>query len=455
MSTGLIIRRALCTNLRGPRSRSASCHSRYAAKELYSRSTYQISLTKTNGYNFTSICCYSTQNGRQWKTIDNQSFKPSKNSFTLMSYNILAQHYIDSQPSLYRNHNPDSLQWTHRFDVLKQEIDDISPDILCLQEVQQSHLSEISAHFNDQGYDTSLFKKRTGLQVDGCAIFFKKHLFDLIEFHFVDYFQPEIKILNRCNVAVIAKFALKSKPDINFVVSTTHLLFNPKRHDIRLAQCSVLLAELDRIARDDVNQCKTVPIILTGDFNVKQESEVFRLIIGEDIVPSKVFEKMNFRFGQNRQNLLPREIGISDHCQHIDVAENLNRYQTALRTSAQNANCESRIVQQRVISDEEIDKSDLPFDTGVIKHHLNLLPTICPTKPVVIDEKHASTYHNKWIMVDYIFFSEANNASSTSKLQLLENYQLPNAFECFSNGTIPNHQLGSDHYSVAARFSIE
>lgn len=132
-------------------------------------------------------------------------------------------------------------------------------------------------------------------------------------------------------MAIIAKFALKSKPSTSFVVSTTHLLFNPKRHDIRLAQIQVLLAELDRVARDDVEQEQTVPIILTGDFNIQQNSEVFRLIIGEHIVPGNLFAKMNFQFGRHNRNLLPREMGISDDCQHLDVVVNSNRYQTAVR----------------------------------------------------------------------------------------------------------------------------
>lgn len=132
-------------------------------------------------------------------------------------------------------------------------------------------------------------------------------------------------------MAIIAKFALKSKPDTKFVVSTTHLLFNPKRHDIRLAQIQVLLAELDRIARDEHQHNQTIPIILTGDFNIQQNSEVFRLIIGESIKPETLFGKMNFRFGSNFKNLLPREMGISDNCQHLDVVVNSNRYQTTVR----------------------------------------------------------------------------------------------------------------------------
>lgn len=134
-------------------------------------------------------------------------------------------------------------------------------------------------------------------------------------------------------MAIIAKFAVKSKPESNFVVSTTHLLFNPKRHDIRLAQIQVLLAELDRVARDEINPRQTLPIILTGDFNIQQSSEVFRLIIGEHIAPGNLFAKMNFQFSKMNKNLLPREMGISDDCQHLDVVVNSNRYQTTVRNS--------------------------------------------------------------------------------------------------------------------------
>lgn len=115
------------------------------------------------------------------------------------------------------------------------------------------------------------------------------------------------------------------------MVSTTHLLFNPKRHDIRLAQMQVLLAELDRIARDNAQQQHIAPIILTGDFNIQQNSEVFRLIIGESVTPSDLFDKMDFKFGNANRNLLPHEMGISDECQHFDVVVNSNRYQTAVR----------------------------------------------------------------------------------------------------------------------------
>lgn len=195
MSNSLLFRRAFYSTLRCERRRSASCHGRIKAATATAASTNALVSRSTDPWSALCHCMYSTQHGRYWKTaVDENHQHSSATTFTLMSYNILAQHHIDSQPSLYHSHQSDALCWTHRFEALKREIDEISPDILCLQELQQSHLTEIANHFHALGYDASLFKKRTGLQVDGCAIFFKKNLFDLIEYHFVDYFQPDIKV---------------------------------------------------------------------------------------------------------------------------------------------------------------------------------------------------------------------------------------------------------------------
>lgn len=136
--------------------------------------------------------------------------------------------------------------------------------------------------------------------------------------------------MNRCNVAVIGKLALKSEPDKQFVISTTHLLFNPKRIDVRLAQIQVLLAELDRIARDDRAFHRMRPIILTGDFNAQHNSDEFRLLIGKEVDPARLFNQTQLHSG-DRKRFLPLALGISDSCQHLDVHMNGDRSQTAVR----------------------------------------------------------------------------------------------------------------------------
>ena len=100
------------------------------------------------------------------------------------------------------------------------------------------------------GYD-GIFKKRTGDNVDGVAIYFKKKIFDLVDYTSVEYFQPGIDVLNRHNVGLIAKLAVKRQTENeqqHVVVATTHLLFNPKRHDVKLAQMQLLLTELERFS---------------------------------------------------------------------------------------------------------------------------------------------------------------------------------------------------------------
>jgi protein angel len=64
------------------------------------------------------------------------------------------------------------------------------------------------------------------------------------------------------------------------VVCTTHLLYNPRRQDIRLAQVQVLLAELDRHAQkfDEKGQKTYLPVIITGDFNLQPYSAPYNLI---------------------------------------------------------------------------------------------------------------------------------------------------------------------------------
>lgn len=81
----------------------------------------------------------------------------------------------------------------------------------------------------------------------------------------------------------MCKFELRNDPKVRFVVATTHLLYNPKRQDIRLAQVQILLAELNRIAKAETANGH-LPIILSGDFNLEPHSVPYNLIVnGESI----------------------------------------------------------------------------------------------------------------------------------------------------------------------------
>lgn len=132
-------------------------------------------------------------------------------------------------------------------------------------------------------------------------------------------------------MAIVARFALQSNHNVQFVVATTHLLFNPRRTDVRLAQVQVLLAELDRIAH---NGQSSIPIILSGDFNLQPNSEPFRLITGKSVHIDKLMLQRKILHGgdsvKSMRQLLPNELGISDNCQHYDVIVHKQRHRTAV-----------------------------------------------------------------------------------------------------------------------------
>lgn len=391
--------------------------------------------------------------------------------FRLMSYNILAQTLLERHEYLYHAHDSQFLNWPHRLNCIVREILTVQPAILCLQEVQESHLKEIEEALRPMNYEKPLYKKRTSHNYDdGCAIFYNAQYFELIEYHAVEYFQPNVKVsqvflviffgnnlksydlfvflqmLDKYNVAIIAKFASKWLENVEFVVATTHLLYNPRRDDIRTAQLQVLLAELDRMAVHSKTQ-EPLPIILTGDFNCLPFSQPYRLV----------------SHGHIASNNLPLRLGIMDDCQHFNVARNIDRENTALHNSNK-----AKPSTEKAKSDESNDCADaniptttdleqlgLPYNTGSLWHYLNFMPTLH-------SPELASTHQDKWIMVDFIFYTKYTRRTlgplgqppKYSTLKLIANYELPLICDCNAMGPIPNWVYGSDHYSMASEFVL-
>lgn len=260
-------------------------------------------------------------------------------------------------------------------------------------------------------------------------------------------------------MAIIAKFALKESPSTQFIVATTHLLYNPRRDDIRLAQTQILLAELDRMAYRQINlryrDRDPIPIIVTGDFNLQHFSESFRLINDGCV-------SLDCLHLKNRGILLPYELGITDNCQHFNVVQKDQRYATMLFNSERQKQQQQTPNQQNgghtLLDYRTMRESRLPFNTGRLTHNLNLTSAI--QRRTKDNRLAASTYHTQWITVDYIFYTkyrrQQRQPSSPlyTSLQLLEYLELPSVEECYENGPIPNAHIGSDHFSLAAKFVL-
>lgn len=383
------------------------------------------------------------RNTRKWINIDQTNMNPGF-IFTIFNYNILSQKLLETHSYLYEKSDRESLKWGNRLYNIVGEIFRTNPSILCCQEVQWNHLSQIENKLNCMNYGV-LFKKRTGDKCDGCAIFYKKDLFQLIEEHNVEFMQPGIELLNRENVAIIAKLCLKSDPSIKFLVVTTHLLYNPKREDVRLAQIQVLLAELDRHAQttEPSGEKTYIPVILTGDFNLKPFSAPFNLITNGELnyanLTSRtlIHSKASQTIQTNGRRLLPIKLGITDNCQHANEIK--------LYHSEQNK------VAQYEYEEIELTKETVNFfQTGTLRHSFDFKSVYHRNSE---QNSYVSTFQDQWILVDYIFYS--NEKSSNVKLELLNYLSLPTADDCERMKLrIPNQFLGSDHLSLAAQFKL-
>ena len=213
------------------------------------------------------------------------AFPPNSLKFTVLSYNVLAQQLLEEHTYLYKHVDPDSLDWERRSHRILREVKDAKADVLCLQEVQSDHFNSFFVpRLKHLGF-TGIYKKRTGNKPDGCAIFYRTSKFNLIDTISVEYCKPDVKLLDRDNIGLVALLTpkVKSSGDVPFLcVATTHLLYNPGRHDIKLAQLQLLFAELDHIAFKSSNGLSHNyhPVILTGDFNLTPDTSIYQFITG-------------------------------------------------------------------------------------------------------------------------------------------------------------------------------
>eukprot|EP00201_Polytomella_parva_P023606 CAMPEP_0175046718 /NCGR_PEP_ID=MMETSP0052_2-20121109/5186_1 /TAXON_ID=51329 ORGANISM="Polytomella parva, Strain SAG 63-3" /NCGR_SAMPLE_ID=MMETSP0052_2 /ASSEMBLY_ACC=CAM_ASM_000194 /LENGTH=311 /DNA_ID=CAMNT_0016310495 /DNA_START=427 /DNA_END=1358 /DNA_ORIENTATION=+ len=153
----------------------------------------------------------------------------------------------------FASHN--CLTWGSRLNSLTTLIREARPTILCLQEVEI--WEDVKKRLFPLGYD-GIFLKRTGDRQDGCATLWQS---DAFECAWIKEMYMDRRDL-RDNVALLVE--LKRRPlsylsdtfDEIFtttaatilpsvLVANTHVLFNPKRGQIKLGQLQAILAAID------------------------------------------------------------------------------------------------------------------------------------------------------------------------------------------------------------------
>uniref|UniRef100_A0A8C1NHF9 Angel homolog 2 (Drosophila) n=2 Tax=Cyprinus carpio TaxID=7962 RepID=A0A8C1NHF9_CYPCA len=365
--------------------------------------------------------------------------------FSVMSYNILSQDLLCDNTYLYRHCHPPILDWRHRYPNIIKELEQHSADIMCLQEVQEDHYNQqIKPSLESLGYHCE-YKRRTGLKPDGCAVVFKRERFSLVSCHPVEYFRRGIPLLDRDNVGLIVLLRPIDPHSslTNICVANTHLLYNPRRGDIKLAQLAVLLAEISRVAQlPDSSVC---PVLLCGDFNSVPWSPLYRFIKDsrleyDDLPIGKVSGQEENPRGQRILTvpIWPRSLGISQQCQY-----------------------ESRTTDSDL---RDLEQAELDgFTKPSIEHCLKLTSAYSHYLKESGHPEITTCHSRTAITVDYVFYSAALgdvmaqaecSVPPEKGLQLLGRLSLVGEDELQKVNGLPNQHNSSDHLPLLTRFRL-
>ncbi|XP_072720440.1 protein angel homolog 1 isoform X3 [Ciconia boyciana] len=419
-----------------------------------------------------------------------------------MSYNILAQDLVEQGLDLYLHCHPDVLNWNYRLPNLLQEIQHWDPDVLCLQEVQENHYWEqLEPTFKEMGF-ACFYKRRTGTKTDGCAVCYKHCRFQLISLSPVEYFRPGLDILNRDNVGLVLLLqpllpeGLDLKAVSPLCVANTHVLFNPRRGDIKLAQMALLLAEIDKIAK--TTEGSYYPVILCGDLNSVPDSPLYKFIRNGELsyhgMPAwKVSGQEDFSQQLYSRKLLaplwPSSLGVTDNCQYVTLCQpkKLGRRKYSrdflLQFRFCDVACERplQLVLLEGVTDAKPDRPAhwpkpaamvkdpdpqpfVPRSSGIIQHGLNLTSVYSHFLPQRGRPEVTTMPMGLGATVDYIFYSaepvENGNRGGRrlyqdGALKLLGRLSLLSEDVLLLANGLPNPFCSSDHLCLLASFGLE
>nr|XP_033793779.1 protein angel homolog 2 [Geotrypetes seraphini] len=407
------------------------------------------------------FCQHHRETDLQTRYINSEHLMHNEQfDFSVMSYNILSQDLLEDNSHLYNHCRKPVLIWRYRFPNILRELKELDADILCLQEVQEDHYrTQIRPSLESLGYQCE-YKMRTGRKPDGCAICFKLCKFTLLSSNPVEFYRQDIPLLDRDNIGLVLLLQPRLKgisPTI--CVANTHLLYNPRRGDIKLTQLAILLAEIAGVAlQKDGSFC---PIVLCGDFNSVPGSPLHSFIREgklnyEGLTIGKVSGQDQYPRGQRILSIpiWPPSLGISQSCVYVSV--------------------EKQNTESTVVTGEELNSADLENAseetspstkqvTSDLQHHFSLSSVYSHYLPESGIPEVTTCHSRSAVTVDYIFYSPAMADISPQPgvrdvsrgLKLLGRLALLTEQDLWRVNGLPNENNPSDHLPLLAKFRLE
>lgn len=212
----------------------------------------------------------------------------------------------------------EALTWECRKYQILQEIIHTDPDIVCLQEVD--HFKFLQGMLRTQDYEGVFFPKpdspcmyiQDNNGPDGCAIFYKKSKFDMID---CTTRVLEVWRVQSNQVAVAAILRVRATGQ-EMCVGTTHL---KARHGALLSKLrNEQGKDLMRFIRE---VAKGRPILLAGDFNAEPIEPVYSTIINnEELQLGSAYSDLLARYGEKYSGTDVNN-GAATGQQHTDCAD--------------------------------------------------------------------------------------------------------------------------------------
>ena len=411
----------------------------------------------------------------------------SSEVITAISYNCLAQQYLDTMPYLYYKNSKRYKNWPARFSNLKKFFKNHPADIYCLQEVQNrdGHLADYIKFFSSQQTSPNIsyecvYAAKPNHKPDGCMTVFNSNRFNLLYSQVIHYQVQNLFSQASDNVGqiVLLENKLSENKSSLFLVANTHLVYNPKQAHVKLYQISKLIYEMSALCYYLKNNAKArdlakskssvdktelssllhseyqtekmkftaemnavhhgenpehtsngyfnsnIPTILCGDFNSREDSGLWRFICQNNFNPeTNELDRMEFS-GQKVPKLKLSSTKLS------------NTIPSDLYPKNQNQESDhDGLFYEQFLTRKTDDSTNNHF-----AHNLNL-------QACYSVEECSNSYtqtDSRGLVVDHIF---ENGCQIIEKMALLDKRD-------FRSSELPGAKFGSDHMPVGVKFVV-
>ncbi|GMT10140.1 hypothetical protein PFISCL1PPCAC_1437, partial [Pristionchus fissidentatus] len=352
---------------------------------------------------------------------------PSAAPFRICSYNVLCQKTIGATDYLYKHarFQPHVLEWAHRWPLIQRELSELNADVFGLQEIQDVHFEQFYEPFlKSLGY-VCLFQKKSETQhADGLGVFVRANRFKITAMNSVDFLVRGDKLLDRGNVAQLLRLECL-QTGASLIVSNTHILFNEKRGDVKLAQIALLMANIHAMRTGDE------PVICLGDWNLEPASDLYNYITNGSLDASTFIP----RYGSGQ------------------LREGRNFNVPPMREMPMDTHLKTKMSRDGVLYENEgaLLQSLRSSHPSMFSHQIPLTSTYAPYR-----DRRVSTYHKDIANPDFIFYTTAGRGEQeASRLRLIRRLSMPPEASIRQHlEPWPNSYVPSDHIPLMAEFYL-